>query len=146
MHIAQINVARMKAPIDSAVMKEFRDFLAPMNALAESSPGFVWRYDADTETQLADTAAAFAEPDLLIVNMSVWESVELLKEFTYHTVHSYFVRKRARWFNGLGHPHVACWWVEPGTQPSVAEGQSRLALLGQHGVSATAFTLGEVIP
>jgi len=144
MHIAEVNIARMIAPIDSATMKEFRDFIIPINELAESSPGFVWRYTDDAATQEAAADPPFGD-NMIVVNLSVWESVEQLREFTYHTVHSYFVRKRMRWFSGLGHPHVACWWVAPGTQPSVAEAKARLELLEQTGVGPEAFTLGQVI-
>lgn len=144
MHIAQVNIARMLAPLHSNTMKEFRDFIAPINELAESSPGFVWRYTDDAATQEAATDPPFGD-NMIIVNISVWESVETLREFTYKTVHSYFVRKRGRWFEGMGHPHLACWWVAPGTQPSVAEAKRRLEILERDGIGPEAFTLGQVV-
>lgn len=143
MHLAEVNVARMAAPLDSARMKEFRDFIAPINALAESSPGFVWRYTDGADVQETAADPPFGD-NMIVVNISVWESVEALREFTYKTVHSYFVRKRGRWFDGLGHPHLACWWVAPGTQPTVAEAKARLELLERDGVGPEAFTLGQV--
>jgi hypothetical protein len=133
----------MLAPLESAQMKEFREFLVPINALAESSPGFLWRYTEGADVQ-EDIAEKVFGDHMIIVNLSVWESVEALREFTYKTVHSYFVRKRGRWFSGLDHPHLACWWVEPGSQPTVAEAKRRLELLERDGVGPRAFTLGQV--
>ena len=144
MHIAEINIARMQAPLDSDTMKEFRDFIAPINALAESSPGFVWRY-VESYDEAGHSETPDFEDGMIIVNMSVWESVAQLKEFTYKTVHSYFVRKRLRWFESLGHPHLACWWVEPGHRPSIAEAKQRLEWLEERGPTAEAFTLGQVV-
>ena len=143
MHLAEVNIARMQAPLDSATMKEFRDFIDPINALAESSPGFVWRYTEGAAEQEVAEDPTFGD-NKIVVNLSVWESVEALKEFTYHTVHSYFVRKRKRWFHGLGHPHLACWWVAPGTEPTLMEAKRRLELLERLGPTPEAFTLAEV--
>ena len=145
MHIAEINVARMQAPLDSAVMQEFRDFIDPINALAEGATGFVWRYTDGAAEQELSSDPPFGD-NLIVVNLSVWESVEALREFTYQTVHSYFVRRRKRWFTGLGHPHLACWWVEPGTEPTVATGKAKLELLERLGPGPEAFTLGQVFP
>ena len=144
MHIAEINIARMMGPLESDTMKEFRDFIAPMNDLAESSPGFVWRYTDGADVQEVQTEPPFGD-NRIIVNLSVWETAEHLKAFTYHTVHSYFVKKRHRWFEGLGHPAVACWWVAPGTKPTVAEAKKRLELLELNGPTVDAFTLGRII-
>ena len=143
MHIAEINVARMLAPLDSAQMKEFCDFIAPINKLAEESPGFIWRYadGADVQENAADPP--FGD-NMIVINISVWESVETLREFTYKTVHSYFLRKRGRWFTGLDHPHLACWWVAPGTEPTVAEAVARLRTLEREGVGEEAFTLSQL--
>ena len=143
MHIAEINIARMLAPLDSATMKEFRDFIDPINGLAESHPGFVWRYREGAAEQELDPAPPFGD-NMIVVNLSVWESPELLGEFTYKTVHSYFVRKRQRWFSGLDHPHVACWWVTEGHVPTIAEAKEKLALLERLGPGEAAFTLGRV--
>ena len=143
MHLAEINVARMLAPLESEQMKEFRDFIDPINALAESSPGFVWRYTDGADVQEKAESPPFGD-NLVIVNLSVWESPEALRAFTYKTVHSYFIRKRLRWFKGLGHPHLACWWVPIGTQPSVADGKRRLELLDRLGPTEEAFPLSKL--
>ncbi len=41
--LAQVNIGRLRAPIDHPMIKDFADNLDPINALAEASPGFVWR-------------------------------------------------------------------------------------------------------
>lgn len=135
MNIAQINIARMRGPLESDGMKEFRNFLAPVNQLAESSPGFVWRYKDEN-------AHEFEYPwtdEMLIVNMSVWDSVEALQDFTYKTVHSYFVKSRKQWFHQLDHPHTVLWWVEEGYIPTLVEAKEKLALLEKEGPTAAAF-------
>lgn len=143
MHIAEINIARMLAPLDSDVMQEFRDFIDPINALAEGHDGFLWRHTDGADVQERDPEPPFGD-NMVIVNLSVWESPEQLRAFTYQTVHSYFIRKRQRWFAGLDHPHVACWWVEEGHRPTIAEAKARLALLEREGPGPGAFRLGRV--
>ena len=135
MQLAQINIARMLAPLESEAMKEFRDFLAPVNLLAESSPGFVWRYRDEN-------AFRFEMPwedDMVIVNMSVWKDVESLKNFTYQTVHSYFLKSRKKWFHQLDHPHTVMWWVNDGYIPSLIEAKAKLDLLEKKGPTEDAF-------
>ena len=138
MHLAQINVARMQQPLDTEHMKEFREFLDPMNALAESSPGFVWRLVADEDSD----SVYFDHPgfdELYILNMSVWEDFSSLKQFVYHTVHAYFVRSRKRWFERMERPHAALWWVALGHEPSVQEALKKLDRLNREGSSAEVF-------
>lgn len=139
MNIAQINIAQMKAPLESELMKEFRDFLAPVNLLAESSPGFIWRYSDEN-------AHEFEHPwkdDMLIVNMSVWNDVEALQDFTYKTVHSYFIKSRRKWFHQLGHPHTVLWWVEEGHIPSLIEAKAKLDSLEKNGPTKSAFLFSQ---
>ena len=138
MHLAQINVARMQQPLDTEHMKEFRDFLDPMNKLAEESPGFVWRLVADPDQDSIHTDRPDYD-DMFILNMSVWEDFPSLKNFVYHTVHSYFVRSRKRWFERMDRPHAALWWVPPGHAPTEAEGLEKLEYLLANGPDATVF-------
>ena len=140
MPIAQINVARMIAPFDSSTMKEFRDFIDPINQLAESSPGFLWRYT----NELEDERIHFPD-NYIVVNISVWETVEDLHEFVYRTVHSYFIKSRKRWFHQLGHPHTALWWVDHGEIPDLSDGKQRLELLDNQGPTEKAFTFSKII-
>lgn len=140
MHLAEINIARMREPLDTETMKEFREFLAPVNALGESSPGFVWRYEEGAAAQERSAAPPFGD-NLIVINMSVWEDAASLRAFMYQTVHSYFLRKRSRWFTKLDHPHLACWWVEEGHRPTIAEAKRRLDRLAREGESEAVFTL-----
>lgn len=134
--LAQINIAHMKAPKDDPIMKEFVDFLDPINKLAEESPGFVWRL-------VGEPTEPSPWEDMVIINISVWEDIESLKHFTYHTVHSYFVKSRKKWFEHLGKPHYVMWWVEAGHIPTVAEAAGKLDFLEKNGPSPAAFTFAK---
>ncbi|MCR9248918.1 MAG: DUF3291 domain-containing protein [bacterium] len=137
-YIAQINIAQMKDALDSPVMKEFNDFLAPINKLAEESPGFVWRMKDEEEEAIISGNTPF-EDDMLIINMSVWESIEQLKDFVYDTAHSYFVKSRKKWFNQMESQHMALWWVDPTNMPSLEEAADKLKQLDQEGASEEVF-------
>lgn len=143
MPLAQINIARMIAPIDSEVMKEFKDFIVPINELAKGSPGFIWRFkdDSSDDTSLLETP--WSDDPLMIVNMSVWSSLEELRTFTYTTVHSYFVRSRKKWFHQLDHPHTVLWWVPEGHEPTLEEARGKLDILERNGATAAAFTFAQ---
>ena len=130
--LAQINIAHMLGAKEDPIMKEFVDFLDPINQLADDSPGFVWRL-------VGEPTEPSPWPDRVIINMSVWESLEDLKNFTYHTVHSYFVRSRKKWFQHLGRPHYVLWWVPAGHIPTLAEAAVKLKQLDREGPTATAF-------
>ena len=113
------------------------------HALADAAPGFVWRL----QTAGGDATELRPFPDdYLIVNMSVWDSVENLREYTYKTAHVQFVRRRKEWFEKLDQPIYALWWVPAGQLPTVAEAKTRLDHLIQHGDSPTAFTFGKPFP
>ena len=145
MQLAQINIAQLRAPLDAPETKEFNDFIAPINQLAEDSPGFVWRLTGNFGESSASLATPFGD-DMLLVNLSVWETLEQLRSFSYQTVHSYFVRNRSKWFERLGHPHLAMWWVPDGHQPSQQEGKERLDHLIEHGSTPHAFTFAKPFP
>lgn len=140
-HLAQINIARMKAPLEDPLMQEFVAGLEPINALADDAPGFVWRLQDDSGD--ATSLRPFPD-DYLIVNMSVWESVESLRQYTYKTVHVEYVRRRKQWFEKLEQPIYVLWWLPAGQIPTVAEGKARLDHLIKHGESSTAFTFGKI--
>jgi hypothetical protein len=141
--IAQINVSRMKAPIEDPLMSGFVAQLAAINARADASPGFVWRLQGAGGN--ATYVRAFDDP-LIIVNMSVWESIEDLRAFTYRTAHAAVMRDRARWFERLDTAALALWWVPRGHQPSVEEGVDRLACLRSRGESLLAFSFKKPWP
>lgn len=136
-HLAQINIAHAQAPMDSNVMKGFVDRLAEINALADNSPGFVWRLQ--TEAGDATALQAFDDP-LLLVNMSVWEDFESLKNYVYKSLHVELIRDRDAWFNKMVKSHQALWWVPLGHIPSVKEGTEKLELLQKSSPSKAAFT------
>ena len=113
------------------------DALEPVNALADESPGFVWRLQDDTGD--ATSLQFFADP-LIIINMSVWESIDALFAFAYKTPHVEYFRRRREWFDKFESMHLALWWVEPGTAPTPEEGLARLDHLNEHGPTPHAFT------
>ena len=142
-HLAQFNVARMRAPVDHPLMEGFRSQLERINALADGSPGFVWRLQ--TEGGDATAIRAYADP-LVIVNMSVWESLEALHAYVYKGPHVGPVRDRRQWFEPATVPVLVLWWVPEGHVPSVEEAISRLEHLRAHGPTASAFTFREPFP
>lgn len=137
-HLAQINVARLRAPIDAPETAAFVAALDPVNARADASPGFIWRLQ--TEAGNATAVHAFDDP-LVIVNLSVWASIEALEAFAYHDeTHRAVLRRRNEWFERHHEAHTALWWVVPGALPTVAEAVDRLAYLRAHGPTPQAFT------
>ena len=136
-HLAQLNVARAKAPVDDPIMQGFASRLAQINALADAAPGFIWRLKDDQGD--ATSIRAFDDA-LILVNMSVWESIEALKHYVYRTAHAELLRDRRSWFEQFSGAMLAMWWVPAGHIPSVEEAKERLAHLEQHGPSAYAFT------
>ncbi|MFL5895165.1 MAG: DUF3291 domain-containing protein [Thermoleophilaceae bacterium] len=137
LHVAQLNIARAKAPIDDPLLADFMALLEPVNALADRSPGFVWRLQ--DETGDATSIRAFGD-DRLIVNMSVWESVEDLRAFVYKGLHVEVFRRRREWFDRFASMHLVLWWVEAGTVPTLDEAKARLDHLDAHGPTPYAFT------
>jgi hypothetical protein len=142
-HLAQINVARAVAPVDDPAMAEFVAQLDAINAVADASPGFVWRLQ--TESGNATDIQAYSDPRI-IINMSVWESAEALFEYVYKSDHLSVLRRRRDWFERANRPILALWWIEAGQLPTVEEGIARLDYLAEHGPTARAFTFKERFP
>ena len=136
-HLAQINIARLLAPLDSAQLVDFVNNLEPINTLADQSPGFVWRLK--TEEGDATSIQAF-DDSMIIVNMSVWESVEALKNFAYASQHALIMKRRREWFDRFPSAYMVLWWIERGHIPTPLEARQRLDSLDQHGPTAFAFT------
>jgi Domain of unknown function (DUF3291) len=141
--LAQINVGRLLYPHDDPRLADFMNNLDAINGLAESSAGFVWRLKDNTGN--ATSIKAFDDPGILL-NMSVWNSLESLQAFAYRSEHVKFVRRRAEWFGDFGAPMMALWWIEAGHIPTGLEGRERLEYLTKHGVSPRAFTFREKFP
>jgi heme-degrading monooxygenase HmoA len=143
-HVAQINIALPHGPLDSPPLRDFVAQLEPVNAVADAAPGFVWRLQ--TEDGDATAIRAF-DDDRLIVNMSVWESLEALREFVYRgEAHRAVLRRRRDWFAQLGEMHTALWWVEAGHRPTVLEAEERLDALRRLGPTPEAFTFQRAFP
>ena len=142
-HLAQLNIARMLAPIDDPIMAEFVAQLGPVNALADQAPGFIWRLQSESGDA---TSIKVYDDDLIIVNLTVWESPEYLREFVYKSDHSGVLRDRKRWFEKFEGPYYALWWIPAGQLPSTEDARQRLDHLRQHGDSAYAFSFKHLFP
>jgi hypothetical protein len=137
-HLAQVNIGRLRAPIDDPIMEGFRTQLDPINALADRSPGFVWRLQ--TEDGNATAVRPYADDDRMAINLSVWESLAALQQFVYRTAHSRTLGDRRQWFEPIDGPILALWWIPAGHIPTVAEAVERLRILKERGPSPEAFT------
>ena len=142
-HLAQINIGRLIAPVDDPRVAEFVAGLGPINALADQSPGFVWRLQSDSGNA---TDIAFNDDPTMLVNMSVWESLETLRNYTYRSEHVEFFRKRASWFQKLDKPHYCLWWVLAGHRPTVTEGRERIEHYQTHGATPFSFWFSQHFP
>ncbi|NGM16268.1 DUF3291 domain-containing protein [Verrucosispora sp. WMMA2044] len=140
-HLAQLNIARLRAPIDSPELADFVAQLPEINGLAERSPGYVWRLQDESGDA---TALRPFGPDI-IVNLTVWQSVEALRGFVYRTAHLEPMRRRREWFVPLDRPHLVLWWIPAGVLPTITEAAERLELLTA-GPSPEAFTFREPYP
>ena len=128
----------MLHPIDAVETAEFAAALDPVNALADAAPGFVWRLQDDDGN--ATSFRAF-DDDTLLINMSVWESLEALRDFVYSGEHLAFMRRRREWFDKIGEQHIVLWWTEE--TPTIEEAKRRLELLVASGPTADAFTFND---
>lgn len=136
--LAQVNLARLNFPLDSPQSRDFVAAVDRINRLAELSPGFVWRY----RTGEAHPSAAEETGDqLMLINLSVWESYEHLHAYVYRSAHGHYVRRRYEWFARIPTPATALWWVPAGHQPTPAEGLTRLKYLRSYGPTAKSFTV-----
>jgi len=142
-HVAQVNIALPRAPLDDPGLEDFVAMLAPINALADASPGFVWRLQGETGD--ATGIRAFGD-DRILVNLSVWETIEALGVFVFASQHNEALHRRREWFERMAEPHLAMWWIPAGTTPTVEEAERRLATVRERGPSPDAFTLREPFP
>jgi hypothetical protein len=141
--LAQMNIGIIKAPMDSPVMAGFAGNLDRINAVAEASPGFVWRLQTDEGNA---TAIRPFERDDLLVNMSVWRDVRSLSQYVYTSAHVELMRRRREWFERMDDAFLVLWWVPAGHRPTVEEGIARLEMLRAHGSTAAAFTFRNAFP
>ena len=141
--LAQVNIGRLRAPLDSPQLDSFIAALDPVNAAADTAAGFVWRLQ--TEDGNATAVRAFewdqAGSAGVILNMSVWESVEALAAFVYSRQHRQVLRRRREWFEQMAEAYLALWWVPRGHVPTPGEAEDRIRHLRAHGPTPHAFTL-----
>jgi hypothetical protein len=146
--LAQVNIGRLLAPLDSPQLTDFVAALDPVNAVADAAPGFLWRLQTEDGNATAvhafewDTAGSAG----VITNMSVWESPEALADFVYSAEHRRVLRRRRRWFEHMTEAYTALWWIPRGSVPSTADAEERIRLLRQHGPTASAFRLRVIFP
>jgi hypothetical protein len=138
-HLAQYNVGRLNHPLDHAETAEFVAALEPINALAEASPGFVWRLQDEAGASSSYVSVEGIDDPLLIVNYSIWTDIDSLKHFMYKSGHASYLRRRREWFQPSSEATMVCWWIPAGTIPDVNEAQRRLDLLRVKGPSAEAW-------
>lgn len=136
-HLAQLNVARLKHPLDHPDLAPFVDSLDAVNAVADAAPGFVWRLQEET----GNATGVRPWGDDMIVNLSVWLDVASLEAYVYGAAHAAVLRQRREFFNVMERPHVVLWWVPVGHRPTLQEARDRLDRLEAIGPSPDAFTL-----
>lgn len=141
--LAQFNIGVTRAPLDSPVMEGFVSNLQRINALAEATPGFVWRLQTDAGD--ATALRPFDNPNT-IVNLSVWRDVESLQGYVYGSAHVELMRRRRDWFERMTEAYLVLWWVPRGHRPTVAEAIERLERLRAQGATAEAFTFRHAFP
>ncbi|HYS12517.1 MAG TPA: DUF3291 domain-containing protein [Burkholderiaceae bacterium] len=134
--LAQLNIAVLKAPLESPVMAEFVANLDRINAVAEAAPGFVWRL----QTEEGDATALRPLGENVLVNMSVWRDVEALNRYVYKSAHVEVMRRRKEWFERMAQAYLVLWWVPRGHRPTIVEAKQRLDLLRADGPTPRAFT------
>jgi len=141
-YLAQINIGRLRAPMDAPQTAGFAQNLDRINALAESQPGFVWRLTGEGNNA---TDLTFFDDPMILVNLSVWTDVEALAAFVYRSGHREVMRRRAEWFHKM-EVFMGLWWVAAGHIPTPQEGIARLEILRRLGPSAEAFTFRQPFP
>ena len=142
--IAQVNIGRLVAPLDSPQLADFVGQLDAVNAVADAAPGFLWRLQTEdgnsTALRAFESDAEGADGGILI-NMSVWESVEAFAAFVYGAAHLPVLRRRREWFERITDSYAAVWWVPHGHIPTIREAEDRVKYLRAHGPTPRAFTL-----
>jgi hypothetical protein len=139
--LAQMNVARLRAPLDSPQLADFVGALDRINAIADHSAGFVWRL----QDEAGNATALRPMGEDVIVNMSVWRDPQSLQAYVYRSDHVGVMRRRREWFEKMD-LYLVLWWVPRGHRPTVEEGAARLELLRSRGPSADAFTFRNLFP
>ena len=140
MHLAELNIGKFKYPVSDPRMAGFMDNLDRVNAIAERSPGFVWRLKGDN-----NNATDFRVGEDMAVNLSVWADAKSLEDYVFKTVHAQFYRNKAAWFDLMEKPHMVMWWVAEGHQPTLDEAYARLVKFQAEGASCDVFGWQEIM-
>ena len=135
-HLAQVNIAKRLAPMDDPIMQDFINNLDKINAIADSSNGFVWRLQDEDK----DEAENVFQDDSLIINMSVWKDLESLFNYTYNSGHVDVFKRKKEWFSKMKMIHMAFWYVPEGDEPTFQDAKTRLDYLNLHGDTPYAFS------
>ena len=146
--LAQVNIGRMLAPLDSAQLADFVAALDLVNAAADVAPGFVWRLQTEDGNATAVQAFEWDRAGMagVLVNMSVWESVEALAAYVYSDTHRQVLRRRREWFTKIAEAYAAMWWIPRGHIPTTGEAEDRVLHLRESGPGPYVFTLREHFP
>jgi len=136
-HLAQVNIGRILAPMDSPVMADFAANLDRINALAEASNGFVWRLKDETNNA---TSVKFSDDQFIIVNLSVWKDIDSLFAYVYQSAHVEIFKRRKEWFEKMPEMHMALWYLPVNQVPTVTDSSVRLRHLQLYGETPFAFS------
>ena len=139
MHLAELNIGRLIAPIDDPRVAEFMENLDRINGLGKRMPGFVWMMEGSGEPGRGNTEACIDGDPQFVANLSVWETPQQLETFVFGTLHEKFMRRGKEWFETLVQMDFAMWWVPEGTQPTLDEALEKLAYRQAHGDTPDAF-------
>jgi hypothetical protein len=148
--LAHVNIARLQLPLADPQMHDLTKAIDRINALAETSHGFVWRLPGDETTR--DALSLFSsyvigfDVERFFLTLSVWDTIADLHAFVYHSEHLKFLRLARRWTEPLGRPHVALWWLPRGHLPTIADSRDRLTNVFDRGASTQAFTFQTTFP
>lgn len=144
MHLAELNIGRLLAPVDDPLVKEFMDNLDRVNGLGKRMPGFVWMSEGSGEPGTGNTENSLGDDPQLVFNLTVWEDLPSLEAFVYKTIHAKFMDRKAEWFEVLDQQHFVMWWVEEGHQPTRNEALAVLDDFRTNGPSERAFGWDEI--
>jgi len=142
-HIAQINIANAKSDKTSDIMRGFVERLDEIHQLADNAPGFVWRLETEDGD---DGSLSVFNDSLLLINITIWEDIESLRNFVYKSIHKELIRDRKDWFDNMPEMHQALWWIPEGHIPTLQEAKQRLNLIRSDGPTANAFTFAKKFP
>ena len=144
-HLAQLNIGRLHHGLDSEETAEFQAALEPINALAEATPGFVWRLVDDDGLSSSYVRLPGEDDPKIVVNMSVWADLDSLKHFMLKSGHAIYLRRRTEWFERSDEATSVCWWIPAGEVPTLADAYRRLLHLREHGPTPTGWPINSPV-